>query len=113
MISFEAIWTLLSPSENYRPVRRRCQTLWESFPPEKQQEIYCRIEKKKKERKFIDYNPLFAIQKNALPPRPRQEVLTYDAYYSRFGTTEEQGGWRRVFIEKERKTIYVSGMARE
>ena len=112
MISFDAIWTLLSPSENYRPVRRRCQTLWESFPPDKQQEIFCRIEKKQKERKFIDYNPLFAIQKNALPPRPRQEVLSYGAYYARFGTTEEQGGWRRVYIEKEQKTIYVSTMVR-
>ena len=107
MTSFEHIWILLSPADNYLPVKRRCQMLWDSFPVEKQREIYGRIALRKKEKKFLDYNPLFAIQRNANPPTPKKEILSANDYYTRFGTTLETNGWRREFLESEHRTIYI------
>ena len=36
-----------------------------------------------------------------------QQILSYADYYTRFGTTEEVDGWRRVFLPEQQKTIYV------
>jgi len=107
MSTFKYIWSLLEPDEKYNPVKRRCQLLWDSFPIEKQRDIYNAIRQKKKERKFLDYNPLFAIEKNANPPKPKAQKLTFGQYYERFGTTEEQDGWKRVYLPEEQKTIYT------
>ncbi len=107
MSTFNYIWALLEPDPAYEPVKKRCQKLWDSFPLEKQRMIYKAIRNKKKERKFIDFNPLFAIQKNANPPRPKPQKLSFAQYYERFGTTEEQGGWKMQFLKDQGKTIYV------
>ena len=109
MYTFFEIWTLLEPKAEYANLIKKCRELWESFSSEKQQEIFLKIEKKKLEKKFIDYNPLLAIRNNSIERSKRQETLSYAEYYQRFGTTEEQGGWKRVFKPEEQKTIYVKG----
>jgi hypothetical protein len=106
MSSFDYIWALLNPSDDYLPVKRRCQMLWDTYPLEQQRDIYRRIRDKQKERKFIDFNPLFAIQKNANPPRPKPQVLSYNDYYLRYGTTEERDGWKMANPTGQ-KVIYV------
>ena len=40
-------------------------------------------------------------------PEPQHQTLSYEAYYAKYGTTEDRDGWRRVFIPEQRKTIYV------
>ena len=106
MYSFEDLMALLQPKSNYDQLKGTCRLLWNSFSPDKQQFIYCRIEEKKKRKEFVDYNPLFAIQKNAERPREQVQTLTYAEYYKLFGTTEERDGWR-MENPTGQKVIYV------
>ena len=93
MYTFYEIWTVLEPKTEYANLINKCKELWESFPPEKQQEVFLKIEKKKLEKKFVDYNPLLAIRNNSIEHPKTQQTLSFAEYYARFGTTEEQGGW--------------------
>ena len=83
-----------------------CKKIWDALPEEKQKLIYRNVEEKKKNNLFVDYNPLYAIQKNGNPPRPHQQVLSYADYYARFGTTEERDGWKMANPTGNR-VIYV------
>lgn len=107
--NFNDIWALLKPKTDYDQLKRKCQLLWNSFSLDLRRSIYERIEKKKKRREFVDYNPLWAIQKNENPSQQQDNLqkLSFDEYYKLFGTTEEQNGWRRVHIPELQKTIYV------
>ena len=102
--SFEDIWALLQPKTDYDPVRGKCRDLWNSFSPDKQRVVYCRIEEKKNRKEFVDYNPLFAIRKNSAPAKP--QVLSYADYYARYHTTEAQDGWE-MKNPTGNKVIYV------
>jgi hypothetical protein len=53
----------------------------------------------------VHYNPVKAVKDNA--PPPRIQTLSFNDYFQRFGTTEEQGGWKRRFLPEQHKTIYV------
>lgn len=44
--------------------------------------------------KFVHYDPLRAMEENARPPR--QQTLSYAAYYKLYGTTVEVKGWKMV-----------------
>ena len=105
MYTFEELWAMLKPKTDYDQLKGKCRDLWNSFSPEKQKLIFCRIEEKKKRKEFVDYNPKFAIEKNSAAPA--QQILSYNEYYSRFGTTEERDGWVRTFLSDKHKTIYV------
>ena len=107
--NFNDIWALLKPKTDYDQLKRKCRLLWNSFSLDLRRSIYERIEKKKKRREFVDYNPLWAIQKNENPSQQQDKLqkLSFDEYYKLFGTTEEQNGWRRVHIPELQKTIYV------
>ena len=99
MYTFEELWALLQPKRDYDQLRGKCRNLWESFSEEKRKLIYLRIEQKKNRKEFLDYNPLFAIEKNST--LPRREEMSFKAYYAQFGTTEEQGGWKMVKPKKD------------
>ena len=105
MTSFDYLWELLEPKKEYEPVRNQCLRLWETFTLEQQRAIYRTIRDRKKESLFVDYNPLFAIRRFSQPPKP--QTLSFNDYYTKFGTTEERDGWRRVFLPEKQKTIYV------
>ena len=105
MTSFDYLWELLEPKKEYEPVRNRCLSLWNTFDLDKQRRIYRTIRDRKKEKLFVDYNPLFAIER--FSKEPQRQTLSFDDYYKRFGTTEEQNGWQRVFLPEKHKTIYV------
>ena len=106
MYTFYEIWTLLEPKAEYANLINKCKELWESFPLEKQQEVFLKIEKKKLEKKFIDYNPLLAIRNNSIERSKPQQVLSYADYYARYGTTEERDGWH-MENPTGNKVIYV------
>ena len=91
MYSFDELWTLLQPKRDYDQLKGKCRTLWNSFSPDKQQVIYLRIEQKKNRKEFVDYNPLWAIEKNI--KAPRRQVLSMADYYAKYGTTSETDGW--------------------
>ena len=91
MKTFEEIISLLNPDEKYNPVLRQCQQLWDSFSSEKQDFVYRVIKEKKERRDFVDYNPLFALKRTYRAQQP--QVMSFNDYYTRFGTTEEHDGW--------------------
>ena len=105
MNSFDYLWTLLEPKKEYEPVRNRCLLLWNTFTLEQQRRIYQIIRNRKKEHLFVDYNPLFAIER--FSRAPQKQTLSFNDYYIRFGTTEEKDGWRRVFLPEKQTTIYI------
>ena len=96
MSTFNHIWALLEPKIEYTNLIYRCKELWDSFPIEKQREIYLKIRNKKLEHVFVDYNPLLAIRNNANSLRPKPRQMSFNDYYIKYGTTEEKDGWRMV-----------------
>ena len=106
MITFFEIWTLLEPKVEYANLFSHCQRLWDSWSPDKQEKVFLKIERKKTEKKFVDYNPLLALRHNAIEPSKRQEILSFNEYYSRYGTTEERDGWHMA-NPTGNKVIYV------
>ena len=105
MYTFDDLLALLKPKPEYDQLRGKCRNLWNSFSPEKQQFIYCRIEEKKNRKEFVDYNPLWAIRKT-IPKKQPPQILSMSEYYEKFGTTEEQDGWR-MENPTGNKVIYV------
>ena len=104
MYTFDDLLALLQPKPEYDQLRGKCRVLWNTFSPSQQQQIFCRIEEKKKRKEFVDYNPLFAIKKNF--EAPRQQTLSYAEYYAKYGTTEEVDGWKMANPTGQ-KVIYV------
>ena len=106
MITFFEIWTLLEPKTEYANLFSHCKQLWESWSAEKQTKVFLKIEKKKSEKKFVDYNPLLALRNNASEPPKRVEMMSFNDYYVKFGTTEEKDGWKQA-NPTGNKVIYV------
>ena len=100
MKTFFEIWTLLEPKTEYANLFSHCKQLWDSWTPDKQEEIFLKIEKKKLEHKFVDYNPLLALRNNAVERPKPQQTLSFNDYYALYKTTEERDGWLMVKPEK-------------
>ena len=107
MITFFELWTLLEPKVEYANLFGHCKQLWESWPCDKQEKVFLKIEKKKTEHKFVDYNPLLALRNNAIERPKRPQIMSFNDYYTKYGTTLERDGWQRVFIQDKQKTIFV------
>ena len=109
MDSFYFIWKLLSGHGRVAKFyKEECEALWRTYTLDEQRFIYSSIRRNLAEGKFVHYNPINAIKDNS-PKSPSVNTLTYHQYYEKFGTTEEQGGWKRVFKPEERTTVYVKG----
>ena len=93
MRTFNELWELLSPKVEYANRRRACYEWWNKLPENRQDALYDTILDKMSKGKCVDYNPLFAIMNNSESHRLMQ-TLSYAEYYAKFGTTEEQGGWK-------------------
>ena len=96
MITFFEMWTVLEPKSEYANLFVHCKQLWDSWTPDKQEEVFLKIEKKKTEHKFVDYNPLLALRNNAFERPKPQQTLSFNEYYMRYGTTLEQDGWKQA-----------------
>lgn len=104
METFVFLWQLLESHGVVPGKKEECARLWATFTLEQQRHIYRSIRDKLRAGKFVHYNPVKAVQENA--PKKQQQALSFRDYYATFGTTEEQGGWKRVFLPREQKTIY-------
>ena len=104
MDSFDHIWALLNPQGEFKRRRQACRRIWENYDIERQRQIYRTIAGKKTRGEFVNDNPYFAIEDNA---QKDSQQLSYAEYYQKYHTTEEQNGWRRVFLPEQQKTIYV------
>ena len=52
MVTFFELWTLLEPKAEYANLFHHCRTLWFSWTPAKQEEVFLKIEKKKAEKNW-------------------------------------------------------------
>ena len=91
MKTFNDIWQLLSPKVEYANRKKACYELWISLTENQQDTIFDAISEKLAKGKFVDYNPLFAIKNHC---RQRSQTLSFNDYYTRYGTTEERDGWK-------------------
>ena len=64
MITFDQLWQQLYDhgASNYH--KHDCSELWDSLTPEQQDKLHDVIASKLRERRFVDYNPLRAMQDN-------------------------------------------------
>ena len=100
MENFEVFWELFNPDPEFNNRHRACRLLWEQ-KGEQQQAIleFLRSGKQRSSR-----NPYYFLADFRVRPALQ---LSYADYYAKFGTTEEQNGWRREFLPEQQKTIYV------
>ena len=101
-MDFNKFVTLFQPDKEFTNRLGAAQRLWEQCSPHKQQAIISWLET---HGKYPGRNPYFFIQDF----KARQQTMSFDDYYKKYGTTEEFDGWKRVFKPEERRTIYVKG----
>jgi len=92
--SFDELWKLLERHGVVPGKKADCARLWATYTIDQQRKIYASISRKITGGRFVHYDPVRAVAENA--PRTYDTVLTYEQYYARFHTTEEQGGWHMV-----------------
>ena len=92
MKTFNEFWDLLSPKAEYANRRRACFARWNNLSEDEQDALYETISDKLSNGKYVDYNPLFAMQNNS---QRRRQVLTMGEYYAKYGTTEPMDGWKQ------------------
>lgn len=108
-MDFSEIWRLLAPQGEYKRRRQKCEQLWQSYPASLQERIYANVAAKKRQGIYIKPNPYFVIEDEALiqsAATPSVEILSFDQYYRRYGTTQPQNGWR-MENPTGQKVVYI------
>ena len=110
MYSFYSIWVLLNPQGEYKRRKRVCERLWSGYDEATRRHIYQTIASAKEQGVRVHPNPYFAIEDVMVTglKKVSKQSLSYAEYYKRFGTTEEQGGWKMA-NPTGNKIIYVKG----
>ena len=106
MNDFQQLWVLLRQHGSSAKRETECAALWAGYTPDVQQQVYNAIRSKLEQGKFVHYDPVRALEENARPPR--QQTLSYAAYYDRYHTTEPRDGWQMA-NPTGNKVIYVKG----
>ena len=101
-MDFEIYWTLFKPDESFENRRAATEQEWNRHP-EKHEAIIAWL---RQHGGYRGRNPYFFILDFQVK-QPKQQVLSFKAYYERFRTTDEQGGWQRKYLPEKQATIYV------
>ena len=104
MVTFEDMWRVLYEHGACSWKEEGTKLYWDGLRQEQQEQVFTIITKKLEEGKFVQYDPIRAIMENT--KKVRRQVLTYQQYYERFGTTEERDGWK-MENPTGQKVIYV------
>ena len=88
-MDFETYWTLFRPDEQFENRREAAELEWNKHP-EKHEAIIAWL---RKHGAYKGRNPYFFILDFQVK-QPRQQVLTYAAYYAKYGTTAPRDGWQ-------------------
>ena len=99
---FETYWSLFKPDEHFENRMDATRIEWEACALDKQQAIIAWL---RKHGAYRGRNPYFFIQDFRVM-QPRQQVLSYAAYYAKYGTTLERDGWKMANPTGQ-KVIYV------
>jgi len=109
MESFDFLWLMLEKHGVIPNKKAEAARLWNTYDLQQQRQIYRAIRERINAGKFVNYNPVLAITANA-PKAKKTITLSYAEYYRAFGTTEEQAGWKKIFLPDQQKTIYVKNL---
>ena len=101
MESFDQFWDLFNPDAEFNNRRRACRTLWEN-KSEQQRQAILQFLQSGQQRSSI--NPYYFLA--GFRTRPPQ-IMLFNEYYIKYGTTEEMDGWHRVYQPEKQRTIYV------
>ena len=104
-MNFELLWQLLYEHGASSKKEEGTRRFWDTLTPEQQQQVFTTISTKLREDKFVQYDPIRAIKEN-MPKAKPSEVLSYQQYYARYGTTAERDGWKMANPTGQ-KVIYV------
>ena len=104
MERFEELWVLFRQHGSSNKREEECRALWNSYSQGMQEPLFNTVRRKKAQDKFVHYDPLRAMQENAR--LPREQILSYAAYYARYHTTEPRDGWQMV-NPTGKQVIYV------
>ena len=91
MIDFNLYWQAMNPLPKYDNRKMAAREEWNAHP-EKHQAIMTWLQK---HGDYPDRNPFFFIRDFTLP-RTEVQTLSFNEYYAKYRTTEEQGGWKMV-----------------
>ena len=86
---FETYWALFKPDVQFENRREAAEQEWNKHP-EKHEAIIAWL---RKHGAYKGRNPYFFIQDFRVM-QPKQQVLSYAAYYAKYGTTEPRDGWK-------------------
>ena len=100
-MDFELYWQLIGGDVNFSDRKAATATLWAQHP-DKHEGIISWLQRRGR---YPRRNPYFFIL-DWQTKRSRREILTFNQYYERFGTTEEQDGWK-MENPTGNKVIYV------
>ena len=104
---FEFIWELLVKHGNVAwKYKDEALRVWATYSLEEKRFIYRSVKKKLAAGQFVSYIPSKAIEENA-PRASKQKTLSYNEYYTKYGTTDEVAGWKKFYLEDEKRIIYV------
>ncbi len=101
-MDFETYWTLFRPDIHFENRREAARLEWEATPPDKQQAIIRWLQR---HGAYKGRNPYFFI-KDFQFKKPRVQMMSYNDYYVKYGTTLEQDGWKMANPTGQ-KVIYV------
>ena len=86
-MDFEQYWTLIGGDANFANRKEAAKNAWDSHP-DKQAAIIAWL---RKHGAYKGRNPYFFILDFQVI---RQQTLSFNEYYARYGTTEERDGWK-------------------
>lgn len=86
-MDFNTYWTLIGGDTNFADRKAAAEKAWNLCAPEKQQAIITWLQN---HGRYPGRNPYFFILDFQTK---RRQTLTFQQYYSKFGTTEERDGW--------------------
>ena len=100
MMDFNDYWTLIGGETNFSNRKAAAERVWNLCAPEKQQAIILWL---RTHGRYPGRNPYFFILDFQVK---RQQTMSYQLYYAKYGTTEERDGWHMANPTGNR-VIYV------
>lgn len=75
--TFIHIWALLNPQGEFKRREQACRRLWATYDDDRQRAIYNAIRDKQRRGEFVNCNPYFAIEDNAIGLASRAARLSF------------------------------------
>ena len=88
---FKALWAMLYDHGASAKKEEGTRRYWVTLSLEQQRQVFTTISTKLREDKFVQYDPIRAIKENIR--KEQKQILSFNDYYTKFGTTEEHDGW--------------------